>query len=201
MAFDPLRDIALLRVDRHRPRARSLWGSPSWATTGRCTAIPAAATCAPPRSTWPTRVQAEGKDLYGDKSIVRDVLVLSTSLRPGDSGAPVVREDGVVIGMAFAVAPDRSTVGYALTTDELQAVLSGRTRGAACRPGDACAERLRAQLGAQADDSGLDEDALAGALLGGFDDRVELAVGDVGQAVGALRVALGVAKTLSPSFT
>ncbi len=27
--------------------------------------------------------------------------------------------------MAFAVAPDRSSVGYALTTDELNAVLSG----------------------------------------------------------------------------
>jgi S1-C subfamily serine protease len=72
-----------------------------------------------------TRVQAEGTDLYGEETIVRDVLVLSTSLQPGDSGAPVVRDDGAVIGMAFAVAPDRSSVGYALTTDELNAVLSG----------------------------------------------------------------------------
>src|SRR5215218_3037997 len=39
--------------------------------------------------------------------------------------------------------------------------------------------------------SGLDVDALAGALLGGLDHRVELAVGDVGEALGALGVALG----------
>ena len=37
----------------------------------------------------------------------------------------------------------------------------------------------------------LDEDALAGALLGGLDHGVEHAVGDLGHALGALRVALG----------
>ena len=76
-----------------------------------------------------TRVNAEGKDLFEDETIVRDVLVLSATLRPGDSGAPIVRSDGTVIGMAFAVAPDRSSVGYALTTDELNAVLSGSLTG------------------------------------------------------------------------
>ena len=39
--------------------------------------------------------------------------------------------------------------------------------------------------------SGFDEDALAGALLGGLDHGVELVVGDVGQPVGTLGVALG----------
>ena len=39
--------------------------------------------------------------------------------------------------------------------------------------------------------SGLDEDALAGALLGGFDHAVELTVGNLGETIGALRVALG----------
>src|SRR5262245_3463827 len=33
-----------------------------------------------------------------------------------------------------------------------------------------------------------DEDALAGTFLGGLDDRVELAVGDVGEALGATGV-------------
>jgi len=39
--------------------------------------------------------------------------------------------------------------------------------------------------------SGFDEDALAGALLGGLDDAVELVIRDVGHSLGALRVALG----------
>ena len=39
--------------------------------------------------------------------------------------------------------------------------------------------------------SGFDVDALAGAFLGGFDDRFELPVGDLGETFGALGVALG----------
>lgn len=38
--------------------------------------------------------------------------------------------------------------------------------------------------------SGLDEDALAGALLGALDDRIESAVGEAGHALGTLGVAL-----------
>jgi hypothetical protein len=32
---------------------------------------------------------------------------------------------GNVVGVAFAIAPDRADVAYALATDELDAVLSG----------------------------------------------------------------------------
>ena len=39
--------------------------------------------------------------------------------------------------------------------------------------------------------SRFDVDALAGAFLGAFDDRIELAVGDLGEPLGALQVALG----------
>ena len=45
--------------------------------------------------------------------------------------------------------------------------------------------------------SGLDVDALAGAFLGGFDHGVELAVGDLGEPVGSLRVALRLGEDLA----
>jgi S1-C subfamily serine protease len=123
VAFDPFRDIALLQVDGIDATPLTL-GEPSVGDRGAVYGHPGGGDLRAAPFDVAERVQAEGKDLFGDKSIVRDVLVLSTSLRPGDSGAPVVREDGIVIGMAFAVAPDRSTVGYALTSDELQAVMS-----------------------------------------------------------------------------
>ena len=80
VAYDPFRDIALLRVhglglpplaarraEDRRPR-RGLRASRRWR---------------PARSPFDVaeRVQAEGKDLFGDKRIVRDVFVLSTSSR------------------------------------------------------------------------------------------------------------------------
>ncbi len=123
VAFDPFRDVALLRVDDLGTTALTL-GEPSVGDRGAIYGHPGGGDLRAAPFDVADRVQAEGKDLFGDKRIVRDVLVLSASLRPGDSGAPVVRDDGVVIGIAFAVAPDRSSVGYALTSDELAAVIA-----------------------------------------------------------------------------
>lgn len=76
-------------------------------------------------------ITAVGRDIYGAARSRRDVLVLSSSLAPGDSGAALVDPGGAVVGVAFAIAPDRPGVAYALTTGELQAVLAdGATAGA-----------------------------------------------------------------------
>ena len=59
----------------------------------------------------------------------RRVLVLAAELRPGDSGAALVDADGAVVGMAFAIAPDRAGTAYALHTDELRAALDAARSG------------------------------------------------------------------------
>ncbi len=69
------------------------------------------------------RIRATGTDIYGEPGTERDVLVLASDLAPGDSGSPVVDTTGTVVGVAFAIAPDRSGVAYALSIDELRAVL------------------------------------------------------------------------------
>jgi len=71
------------------------------------------------------RITAVGRDIYGTGVTSRDVLELRSSLRPGDSGSALVNPAGNVVGVAFAIAPDRADVAYALATDELDAVLSG----------------------------------------------------------------------------
>ncbi|MDP9072446.1 MAG: MarP family serine protease [Actinomycetota bacterium] len=71
-----------------------------------------------------------GRDIYGDERTRRRVLFLAARLRPGDSGAPVVGGTGRVVGVTFAVAPDRPTTAYAVTDDELRAVLAApRAKG------------------------------------------------------------------------
>ncbi len=129
VAFDPRRDIAVLRVDPGALPQPLTLGEPRVGDQGAVYGHPGGGDLRATPFLVATRVNAEGKDLFEDETIVRDVLVLSATLRPGDSGAPIVRSDGTVIGMAFAVAPDRSSVGYALTTDELNAVLSGSLTG------------------------------------------------------------------------
>jgi len=77
-----------------------------------------------------TRVNAQGRDLYGDSPIRREVFVLAAALVPGDSGGALVDTAGEVVGVAFAVAPDKPATAYALTSGELRAVLGVARRGA-----------------------------------------------------------------------
>jgi S1-C subfamily serine protease len=77
--------------------------------------------------TQPAVVQQErlaiGRDIYDRDVTEREVLFLSTRLRQGDSGAPVVGVDGQAYGAVFAISPDRDTTAYALDVDEVRAVL------------------------------------------------------------------------------
>ncbi|HEX4906025.1 MAG TPA: MarP family serine protease [Acidimicrobiales bacterium] len=69
-------------------------------------------------------VEAVGRDLYDRRETRRQVLVLAADLAPGDSGAALVDPDGEVVGVAFAIAPDRPGTAYALDVVELQAALA-----------------------------------------------------------------------------
>jgi S1-C subfamily serine protease len=70
-------------------------------------------------------IRALGRDIYDDGRTEREVLELASDLAPGDSGSALVAPDGTVVGVAFAIAPDRPDVAYALTVDELETVLAG----------------------------------------------------------------------------
>jgi S1-C subfamily serine protease len=69
------------------------------------------------------QVTAVGQDLYDTRSTERKVYVLAAQLTYGDSGAPLVGATGQVLGIAFAIAPDRPTTAYALSTSELEPIL------------------------------------------------------------------------------
>ena len=51
------------------------------------------------------------------------MFVLAAVTAPGDSGAPVVDQTGQVVGVLFAFDLSRTTTAYALTSNELNAVL------------------------------------------------------------------------------
>jgi len=69
------------------------------------------------------RVDALGRDLYDSRQTTRDVFILASRLAPGYSGGPFVTSGGQVAGVAFAIAPDRDGVAYALTDVEVRQAL------------------------------------------------------------------------------
>lgn len=80
-------------------------------------------------------LRAQGTDLYGAEAPEREVLLLAADLEPGDSGAPLIAEDGAVVGVAFAIAPDRSDVAYAVSAGEIDELLAALDTTVAADPG------------------------------------------------------------------
>ena len=91
-----------------------------------------------PYDVQPGRVRSEQRlrspNIYGDGAVIRDVLSLRGSVRPGNSGGPVVSSGGDVVGVVFAASLTDSETGYALTAEQ---VAQAATRGvAATDPAD-----------------------------------------------------------------
>jgi len=70
-------------------------------------------------------------DIYGQGAVIRDVLSLRGTVRPGNSGGPVVTSSGEVAGVVFAASLTDSDTGYALTATQVaRAAASGLASGA-----------------------------------------------------------------------
>jgi S1-C subfamily serine protease len=65
------------------------------------------------------RLDAIGRDIYGESQVRREILALSARVERGDSGGPFVTSDGLVGGVVFAGDPTGGT-GYALTGDAVR---------------------------------------------------------------------------------
>jgi S1-C subfamily serine protease len=124
VAFDSQRDLAILRVTGIG-RAPLPIGTTDVGGKGGVFGHPGGGPLKIRPFQVADKVKANGRDIYDRSRTQRDVLILSSDLHPGDSGAPVIDPAGSVVGVAFAIAPDRPGVAYALATSELRAVLSG----------------------------------------------------------------------------
>jgi S1-C subfamily serine protease len=69
-------------------------------------------------------LDATGRNIYDTNLVRREVLEVAAELEPGDSGSPLVNPNGQVVGVTFAIARDRPSLAYALSTNELREVLA-----------------------------------------------------------------------------
>jgi S1-C subfamily serine protease len=124
VAFDPSRDLAVLRADDlDRPALGR--GTAGEGDVGAVFGHPGGGPLRAAPFQIGQQVTATGTDIYDQRTTRREIYVLASELRPGDSGAALVDPSGRVVGVAFAIAPDRPGVAYALAMEELDAVLAG----------------------------------------------------------------------------
>jgi S1-C subfamily serine protease len=131
--FDPSLDVALLYAPRadapalrfasRDPRRGAVGAALGYAGGGPLVILPAAVTGG---------YAAQGRDIYGKALVTRDILELRAGVEPGDSGGPLILEDGTIGGLVFAESRTDATVGYALTPTSVAVRVQpgiGRTGG------------------------------------------------------------------------
>jgi S1-C subfamily serine protease len=84
-----------------------------------------------PLNTEPVRIRGElsllGGDIYGREAVNRDVLSMRGQVRPGNSGGPLVSDDGLVYGVVFAASLTDPDTGYALAPSEVATAVEQAT--------------------------------------------------------------------------
>ena len=90
----------------------------------------------------PARVRDRG-DISGPNfrrtaTVVRDVYALFGTVRSGNSGGPLFRPDGQVLGVVFASAIDDPSTGYALTAAQAEEAAAQGVRSGSEVPTGAC---------------------------------------------------------------
>jgi S1-C subfamily serine protease len=118
--FDPNFDFAVLRVN-------GLSGSPLTIDSGKVSSgTPGAVLGYPgggPFTAKPAAVldefTANGRNIYDQGDTARDIYEVEADIIPGNSGGPLINENGIVFGVVFAESTAYNHVGYALNTKQV----------------------------------------------------------------------------------
>ena len=70
------------------------------------------------------RIQLRGPNIYDSGEVTREVYTVRAVVRSGNSGGPMVRTDGKVVGVVFGAALDDSETGFVLTNAQVQPTLA-----------------------------------------------------------------------------
>jgi S1-C subfamily serine protease len=132
--FDAGRDVAVLAVAGLRAPALSFTGEAEQGSGAIVVGYPQNGPFRPDAARVRGVQRARGPDIYQQQTVVREIYALRGQVRPGNSGGPLIDEQGRVLGVIFAAAADDPQTGYALTAAEVAS--SAEAGAAATDPAD-----------------------------------------------------------------
>ena len=129
VALDAARDVAVLRVPGLRADPVVLASGDAAAlapsgSTGFVAAMAGGGELLAKPFELARRIRANIDDIYSTRRVVRRSLELAVSIESGDSGAAVVNDDDLVVGMVFAKSRFGADMAYAVRSVEITEVLT-----------------------------------------------------------------------------
>lgn len=119
--FDPDRDVAVLYAPQVRAVALTAAGTGTRGTPAAVIGYPGGGAEMISPAVLEQSTGAQGRDIFNDALVTRNIWILAAQVRPGNSGGPVVDLQGHVLGLVFAASSTNPDQAYALTNDEIQA--------------------------------------------------------------------------------
>lgn len=115
--FDPTFDLAVLRtnaplgpplpIDASTVAAGTQGAVVGYPEDGPLTVDPAAVA---------QTIEAQGRNIYNEGTVTRQVYQIDANVEPGNSGGPLVDSSGEVVGVVFSRSTVYARTGYALTS-------------------------------------------------------------------------------------
>jgi S1-C subfamily serine protease len=120
--FDPDRDLAVISVPGLNLTPLTL-GTATRGTTGAALGYPGGGPLVVTPAIVDGSLSAQGRDIFEQDLVSRQIVVIEADVRPGDSGGPLVDSEGRLLGVVYAASTSQAGRGYALSLSEVQPVL------------------------------------------------------------------------------
>lgn len=119
--FDPRKDVAVLYVPGLRAPVLRFDDTAERGDSAVVAGYPEDGGLDLQAATVATRVSASGQNIYSSGPVTREIYAIRSTVRPGNSGGPLLTPGGEVYGVVFARSTTDDETGYVLTADEVAA--------------------------------------------------------------------------------
>ncbi|QOV38833.1 MarP family serine protease [Streptomyces ferrugineus] len=117
--FDPERDVAVLYVPELDAPVLRFDDAATRGDSAVVAGYPEDGDLNLQAATVANRVRATGQNIYSDDTVTREIYSIRSTVRPGNSGGPLLTTDGKVFGVVFARSTSDAETGYVLTAAEV----------------------------------------------------------------------------------